>query len=178
MGPESLSNQTFSSIPYDGPADLAAGDDSQPRGACRCRRGDDREIAAVRPAAHFEHVLELAAAADPPCGRQRVGRHFVQNVRARELARMRHAEPLAALGAPALQHLTAVLGRHAHQESVRFLTVPTIRLKCAFALRHYLKPLGRISPDWRNLDTSERPRRLSIASGKSLCYRASPAPRP
>jgi hypothetical protein len=47
---------------------------------------------------------------------------------------VRDGEPLAALGAAALQHLPALLGRHADQETVRLLAVPAIRLKCAFAL--------------------------------------------
>lgn len=41
----------------------------------------------------------------------------------------RNREPLAPFGAPALQHETAVLGRHAHQKPMGPATVPTIRLE-------------------------------------------------
>ena len=68
---ENLSNQSFSTIPVDGPADLAAGDNPKPRD----RRGrwgcHDREIAAVRSPAAVEDVLELRPPAETPARRQR-----------------------------------------------------------------------------------------------------------
>src|SRR5439155_26577627 len=52
----------------------------------------------------------------------------------RALAGVRDGEPLAALGAAALEHLAPVLRRHPNQEPVRLLAAPAIRLKSTFAL--------------------------------------------
>ena len=49
-------------------------------------------------------------------------------------------EALAALGAAALQDVTAVLRGHAHQEAVGAATAPAIRLKRAFALHDARNP--------------------------------------
>ena len=50
------------------------------------------------------------------------------------LSGMGDREALAPLRAAALQNQPALLGRHAHQETVGLLAVPAIRLKSTFAL--------------------------------------------
>jgi hypothetical protein len=45
-------------------------------------------------------------------------------------------EPLPAFGAATLQHVTAILRGHAHQEAVGTAPAAAIRLKRAFALGH------------------------------------------
>jgi len=47
---------------------------------------------------------------------------------------MRDGEPLAALGAPALQHPTPVLCRHPDEKPVGLLPAPPVWLKSTFAL--------------------------------------------
>jgi hypothetical protein len=42
---------------------------------------------------------------------------------------MRRREPLAALGAAALEHQAAILGRHARAKTVRLGTAAVVRLK-------------------------------------------------
>ena len=71
------------------------------------------------------------------------------------LAGVRNGEPLAALGATALQDLPAVLRRHPHEETVRFLTAPSIRLKCTFALRHDLETSVAKLVGRRNTNSNE-----------------------
>ena len=71
------------------------------------------------------------------------------------LAGVRNGEPLAALGATPLQDQAALLGRHAHEEAVSFLTAPSIRLKCTFALRHDLETSVAKLVERRNTNTNE-----------------------
>ena len=77
---------------------------------------------------------------------------------------MRDGEPLPALGATALEHLTAVLRRHPDQESVRLLPAPAIRLKCALALHNSLNPLRQIYSTGETIDSSELVHVVSIAA--------------
>ena len=127
---------------------------TMPSRDCRGRRGrsDDGEIAAVSPAPGVEDALEFPAAADAPRGWQRVRL---------ALSGVRNREPLATLRATALQDLPALLGRHPDQEAVGLLAVPTVRLKCTFALGHDCETSGAELAERRNLDSSE-PGRSSV----------------
>ena len=81
------------------------------------------------------------------------------------LSGVRNREPLATLRATALQDLPAVLGGHTDQKAVGFLAVPTVRLKCTFALGHDCETSGAELAERRNLDSSEPTIRVSIAGG-------------
>lgn len=79
------------------------------------------------------------------------------------LSGVRNREPLATLRATALQDLPAILGSHTDQEAVGLLAVPTVRLKCTYALRHDCETSGTELAERRNLDSSEPAIRVSIA---------------
>jgi hypothetical protein len=103
-----------------------------------------------------EYALELPAAADSPGGWQSIGRHsgplkfdrpavgkflFARPPGANRklltrLPRSGDREALPPFGAATGKDLTALLRRHADQESVGPFPVPPVRLKCADALRH------------------------------------------
>jgi len=65
LGSKHLSNQTFSSISLDGPADFPGGHDPQPRAIQRGRQQQEREETAVNPLAGIEDGAELPAFANP-----------------------------------------------------------------------------------------------------------------
>ena len=75
LGPEHLSNQSFSSIPHDRSAEFLAGDDAQAAVGAWCRGGNDCEVTAMGSATGVEDALELPASADSPAGWQSIGRH-------------------------------------------------------------------------------------------------------
>ena len=75
LGPEHLSNQSFSSIPHDRPPQFLAGDDAEAAVGTGRRGGNDREVTAMGSATGVEDALELPAAADSPGGWQSIGRH-------------------------------------------------------------------------------------------------------
>ena len=65
LGSKHLSNQTFSSISLDGPADFPGGHDPQPRAIQRGLQQQEREETAVNPLAGIEDGAELPAFANP-----------------------------------------------------------------------------------------------------------------
>src|SRR5262249_27158464 len=73
--PEDLSNQALSTVPPDGVSKLAGGDDPESRLPCRIGRRENGQEAALCPAGPVEHVLKLAAATQPPGGREAFGLH-------------------------------------------------------------------------------------------------------
>jgi len=62
---ENLSNQSFSSISYDGSPELPGRRDAQPSHLERVRKEEDRAVAAVDSDAPIVDLLELGAPADP-----------------------------------------------------------------------------------------------------------------
>jgi hypothetical protein len=62
---EHLSNQPFSPISVHRPAKFSGGDQAQSRQYLSVWQEDEREVAAMKPAASLEYVLELAAASNP-----------------------------------------------------------------------------------------------------------------
>jgi len=65
LGSKHLSNQTFSSISLDGPADFPGGHYPQPRAIQRGLQQQEREETAVNPLAGIEDGAELPAFANP-----------------------------------------------------------------------------------------------------------------
>jgi hypothetical protein len=55
-----------------------------------------------------------------------------------ELPLVGDRQPLAPLGATALEHLLAILGRHTDQEAVRPFAPTIVGLKRTLTLRHYV----------------------------------------
>src|SRR5262249_6620222 len=90
------------------------------------------------------------------------------------LARMRHGEPLAALGATALEHLTPVLGRHAYQEAMGLLPALAVRLKCAFTLHDCAGTSAAILAKRRNSNSSGPLPEVSIAARKPPMLQSGP----
>jgi len=62
---ENLSNQSFSSISYDGSPELPGGRDAQPSHPERICQDEDRAVATLDSDAPFVDLLELRAPADP-----------------------------------------------------------------------------------------------------------------
>jgi hypothetical protein len=130
---ESLSNQSFSSIPLDGSAQLLGSRDTQPAYGLAARQQEKREQAPMNPRALFVDLQKLGAAPNPLFppeashgrGGLRRPRLFAAN-----------RQTLPALGAPALQNETPVLGCHPHEKPVRARPVARIWLKRSLALCH------------------------------------------
>jgi len=121
----------------------------------------------MNPHAGFVGALELRAAADA------IG--APEALRFHALAFVGHRQPLTALGAPALQHDSAVLGRHADTESVSLLAAPCVRLVGTSALCHAV-PLRKLRPGGCLAHRHDLPRRypdeLSIlAVGRWWCQK-------
>ena len=104
LGSKHLSNQTFSSISLDGPADFAGGHDPQPRAIQRGLQQQEREETAVNPLAGIEDGAELPAFANPSLAgksRRRAARPAGDVFHRRLYARLR-AHRLHSLTVPGL----------------------------------------------------------------------------
>ncbi len=127
---ENLSNQTLGAISLDRSAQLLRRGDTEPPDAELVGPDEHRAETAVNVRAILVHLLEFDAAANP----------FVRTEAERGQAYLLAADgqPLAALGATALEHQATIFRRHAHQESMRPLPVARVRLERSFPLHQSL----------------------------------------
>ena len=91
------------------------------------------------------------------------------------LSGVRNGEPLPAFRAPAFQDQPPLLGRHADQKTVGLLPVPTVRLKCTFALRHDVKTSAADLADGETLIVANARLKCQLRGAETLCYRPFPA---
>jgi hypothetical protein len=136
--PEHLSDQTFSPVSIDRASEFPGGDYAQAPRTGAIGPQQNRQITAVKPLPVFEDALEVCPSTNAPRFRERVAAGHGRATG--EGLRTGHGQPLATLGAAALQDETAILGGHPHQESVRTRTAATIGLKRALAFHDFRYP--------------------------------------
>ena len=162
--PEDLSNQSFSPVSVNRVAELPRRDDTKPNPRRRAGRIEQREKSGRDARARVEDPAELAAPSHPLRLAERVRRQGCA-----KLAR-RDREALPPLGPAALQHQTAVLGRHPRQKPVGLLTAAAVWLESTL---HDLEPLH---VDGNN---SEKPRYYRpirpTVNVREVCYSPLPA---
>jgi hypothetical protein len=165
--PEHLSNQPFRAIPADGIPQLLRGDDAEPgcvgrgcggagcaarAGRCRlARRDEQREELPSNALPLIENPLEFTAPPEPPVLAETPGRRGGHVCWTGASLRRGNREALAAFGAAPLEHLTPILGAHAHEEPVGLRAPPTVWLERTL---HGVKSPATATKGRRNLDTT------------------------
>ena len=122
MSTENLSYQSFSSISLHRAAQFPGRRDAQAADILLVGQDEDRHEPAVRPRPAIVDALELRAATNALFGTE-FQSLFVAD-----------REPLAPLGAPALQDQPAIFRAHPHQKSMRALAVSGVGLERPFPL--------------------------------------------
>ena len=120
---EYLAHDALGAVALHGAADLARRRNPKP---CRARRAllrEQRHKPAVAPESGLINQLEVGPLPNVLGGPE--GSHLLL---------VRNRQALSTFGAATLQHLAAVLGRHAHQESVALGAAAGIGLKRSLAL--------------------------------------------
>jgi hypothetical protein len=179
---ENLSNQSFSSIPLDGPTQLPGGRDPEPAHGMARRQQEKREQAPVNARALLIYTQKLGTAPNP-FFRPEASHARGQTLRRPRLFFAADRQTLAPLGAAALQDETPVLGGHAHEKTVRPRAMARIWLKCSDTLSH-VDPFdeertANVSGRFRGVSTrvvcvrvsvlheTSRPRKIRCAFGLS-----------
>jgi hypothetical protein len=135
---ENLSYQTFSAISLDRSTQLFRRGDTEAADAQGVRLDEYRAVSTVNAGALFVNLLEFSMTADPLMTPEATHRWLCPPppVEGSGVLFAADGQPLAALGAAALQHQTAVFRAHTHQKPVGFCAVPSIRLERAYSLSH------------------------------------------
>ena len=136
--PEHLSDQTFCPVSIDRASELPGGDYAQAPSTGGIGPQENRQKTAVKPLPVFEDALEVCPSTNAPRFRERVAAGHGRATG--EGLGTGHRQPLATLGAAALQDETAILGGHPHQESVRSRAAAAIGLKRALAFHDFWYP--------------------------------------
>ena len=155
---ENLSNQSFSSIPYDGSPELPGRRDAEPPHRERVGKNKDGRVPAMDSGAPLVDLLELGAPTDAFDGAKQLG--FQLSAVSCQLRSscllVADGQPFSTLRTAPFQHQSAVFCAHPHEKSVCPLAAACIRLKRANSLSHSF--LARK----RTVHVSERLRRVSI----------------
>jgi hypothetical protein len=135
---KNLSNQSFSSISLNGPAELAGSRNPQPANPALVRQDEHGAVAAMEPGATLVHLLVLGAASDS----------FVRPETHQQAARKRplltaHGQTLPTFGAAAFQYQAPVFCAHSHEKPMRALAMTCVGLKST-------NPFGHDIPSERN----------------------------
>lgn len=150
---ENLSYQSFSSISLRGATQLSCRRDPQASHSELVREDKQRGVTPVNTGSALVYVLKVRAAADPLVGPEpghyQLSAHGSQlSVESRQLRAesqklfATNRQTLAPLGATAFQDQPSVLRAHSHEEPVRPLAVPGVRLERALALHAHSRGSG------------------------------------
>src|SRR5687767_4038231 len=120
---EYLAHDALGAVALHGAADLARRRNPKPRRARFALLREQRHEPAVAPESRLINQLEVGPLPNMLGGPE--GSHLLL---------VGNRQALSTLGAAALQHLAAVLGRHAHQEAMALGATAGIGLKRSFAL--------------------------------------------
>jgi hypothetical protein len=189
---ENLSNQSFSPISPDRIPQLFRRDDAEagsvdrPLGFARDGPPDHEHGEEASPAAlaAIENLLELPSLPEPPAlvepGLPSEGwSHGYTDTSGMTRLRRGDREAFPSLGATPLQHLTPLLGAHAHEKPMRARATLAIRLKRSFTLGHDVGSPATASENQRNLNSSvpsaalstKRPRcKAGFVGAERVCY--------
>jgi hypothetical protein len=129
--PEYFAHPSLGQIAINSSAKLLAGGNADPRIALSRGQHEYRHEPAVFLHALVEDPCEFTAAAQAQRGGKSAGHALSLG-----LGFVGYGEALAPLGAPALQHQAAILGRHANQEPMGLGAAPGIRLERTLPFCH------------------------------------------